>query len=100
MADFIPQIVKYRGPLSQLLKKNPPPWDSKHTSAVQKLKELSETLPPLQIPGDGHRVLQTDASDKQWGAVLFEELQGKRAPCGYKSGSFTEAPSRRAASIN
>lgn len=27
MVDFIPYIVKYRGPLSQLLKKNPPLWD-------------------------------------------------------------------------
>lgn len=91
MADFIPHIVKYRGPLSQLLKKNPPPWDQNHTTAVRKLKELSTALPPLQILGDGHRILQTDASHKQWGAVLFKELQGKRTPCGYKSGSFSEA---------
>lgn len=91
MADFIPNIVKYRGPLSQLLKKSPPPWDQNHSTAVRKLTQLSANLPPLQIPRDGHCILQTDASDKQWGAVLFEELQGVRKPCGYKSGSFTEA---------
>lgn len=80
MADFIPHIVTYQGPLSLLLKKNPSPWDQNHTNVVKKLKELSTALPPLKVPGDGHRILQTDASHKQWGAVLFEELHGKK-PC-------------------
>lgn len=74
MVGFIPHIVKYRGPLSLLLKKNPPLWDQNHTNAVRKLKELSTALPPLQIPRYGHHILQTDANHKQWRAVLFEEL--------------------------
>nr|KJB44085.1 hypothetical protein B456_007G235600 [Gossypium raimondii] len=35
--------------------------------------------------------LQTDASDKYWGAILFEEENGKRRLYGYKSGRFTDA---------
>ncbi len=51
-----------------------------------------QTLPPLQIPSDGKRILQTDASDKYWGAVLLEEdTHGKRQICGYKSGSFSDS---------
>ena len=88
MSDFIPKISKYRNSLAQLLKKSPPEWDSVHTEAVQQLKKLAEKLPPLQIPGTGKRILQTDASDEYWAAALFEELDGKRNICGYKSGAF------------
>ena len=52
------------------------------------MKRLSEKLPPLQIPGPGKRILQTDASDEYWAAALFEEIDGKRNICGYKSGAF------------
>ena len=64
MSDFIPKVSRYRNCLAQLLKKSPPEWNSAHTEAVQQLKRLSEKLPPLQIPGLGKRVLQTDASDE------------------------------------
>ena len=33
-------------------------------------------------------VLQTDASDEYWATALFEEIDGKRNICGYKSGAF------------
>ncbi|KAL4281917.1 hypothetical protein GQ457_03G000800 [Hibiscus cannabinus] len=33
----------------------------------------------------------TDASDKYWGAILFEEKNKKRYLCGYKSGRFSDA---------
>ena len=71
-----------------MLKKSPPEWNSTHTEAVQQLKRLSEKLSPLQIPGPGKRILQTDASDEYWVAALFEEIDGKRNICGYKSGAF------------
>ena len=32
--------------------------------------------------------MQTDASDEYWAATLFEEVEGKRSICGYKSGAF------------
>ncbi|KAK9032330.1 hypothetical protein V6N11_056601 [Hibiscus sabdariffa] len=43
------------------------------------------------IPSDGKRILQTNASDKYWGAILFEEKDKKRHLCGYKSGRFSDA---------
>ena len=52
------------------------------------MKRLSEKLPPLQILRPGKRILQTDASDEYWAAALFEEIDGKRNICGYKSGAF------------
>ena len=70
------------------MKNNPPKWDSTHTKAVQQLKKLAEKLPPLQILETGKRILQTDAIDEYWAAALFEELDGKRNICGYKSGAF------------
>ncbi|KAG8492316.1 hypothetical protein CXB51_009828 [Gossypium anomalum] len=89
--DFIPKVSKYTNPLRKLLKKDPPPWSSSQTKALQRLKELSQDLPHLKIPSDGKRILQTDANDKYWGAILFEETDGKRYLCGYKSGRFSDA---------
>ena len=71
MSDFTPKISRYRNCLAQLLKKSPPEWNSAHTEAVQQLKRLSKKLPPLQIPGPGKRILQTNASDEYWAAALF-----------------------------
>ncbi|ESQ39621.1 hypothetical protein EUTSA_v10001178mg, partial [Eutrema salsugineum] len=53
-------------PLQKMLTKNPPTWATKQTEA-------------------------TDASDKYWGAILFEEINGKRQICGYKSGRFKDS---------
>ena len=47
MSDFIQKISKYKNCLAQLLKKNPPEWDSTHTEAVQQLKKFAEKLPQL-----------------------------------------------------
>ena len=47
MFDFIPKISKYRNCLTQLLKKNPPEWNSLHMEAIQQLKKLAEKLPPF-----------------------------------------------------
>ncbi|KAK8518958.1 hypothetical protein V6N12_012193 [Hibiscus sabdariffa] len=74
-----------------MLKKDPPPWSKTQTMVVRVLKEKLQQLPPLQIPLDGKRILQTDASDKYWGAILFEERDGKRHICGSKSERFSEA---------
>ena len=38
-------------------------------------------------------ILQTDASDHYWGALLLEESEGNRRVCGYKSGQFNDAQS-------
>ncbi|KAL4319493.1 hypothetical protein GQ457_18G015440 [Hibiscus cannabinus] len=91
LRDFIPKISKYTNPLRKMLKKDPPQWSDTQTKAVKILKDKLQQLPPLKIPSDGKRVLQTDASDKYWGAILFEEKDKKRQLCGYKSGRFTDA---------
>ena len=88
MSDLIPKISRYRNCLARLLKKNSPKWNSVHTKTVQQLQRLVEKLPPLQIPRPGKRILQIDASDEYWVAALFEEIDGKRNICRYKSGAF------------
>lgn len=47
-----------------MLKKDPLPWSTTQTNAVKTLKEKLQQLPPLQIPSEGKRILETDASDK------------------------------------
>ncbi|CAE6074580.1 unnamed protein product [Arabidopsis arenosa] len=89
MSEFIHGLAKHRSILSAQLKKNAPTWDKKCTEAVKELKRISKTLPALKIPSKGKRILQTDASDFYWEAVLLEEDEkGKRHICGYKSGVF------------
>ncbi|KAK9032984.1 hypothetical protein V6N11_018026 [Hibiscus sabdariffa] len=91
LRDFVPKISKYTNPLRKMLKKEPPRWSTAQSKAIKTLKEILQKLPPLQIPSDGKRILQTDASDKYWGAILFEEKDKKRHLYGYKSGRFSDA---------
>jgi len=86
--DFIPNISHYTSKLSKMLKKNAPPWGTEQTEAVRALKEVAKNPPPLKIPGEGKRILQTDASDHYWGVVLIEEVEGQRFYCGHASGQF------------
>ncbi|KAK0573432.1 hypothetical protein LWI29_007951 [Acer saccharum] len=89
--DFIPHVSHYTSVLSTLLKKSPPPWSSSHTEAIIKLKEISQSPPTLTIPSSGQLVLQTNASDIFWGAVLIEDREGQRRYCGHASGKFKDA---------
>ena len=88
MSDFIPKLSPTVKPLRAMLKKDAPTWGTAQSDAVRKLKSLVPTLPPLQIPSTGKRILQTDASDSHWSAILLEEVNGTRHVCGYKSGQF------------
>ncbi|XP_043714649.1 uncharacterized protein LOC122663007 [Telopea speciosissima] len=89
MTEFLPHQIQFTSPLHRLLRKDPPPWSLDHTKAIQALKQLAQHLPTLQIPSTGLRILQSDASDTQWGAVLLEETPNKkRRVCGYRSGAF------------
>ncbi|XP_028798734.1 uncharacterized protein LOC114754141 [Neltuma alba] len=91
LRDFIPHVSNHTSQLSKLLKKNPPAWGTEQTSAVKTLKRIAQQPPPLKIPDKGLRILQTDASDDFWGAVLIEEIDGKRFYCGHASGQFKES---------
>ncbi|XP_048229558.1 uncharacterized protein LOC125370028 [Ricinus communis] len=72
-----------------MLKKDPHPWGTEQTTAVQRLKELAHNPPPFTIPSTGNLILQTDASDHAWGAILLENLNNKEQLCGYASGQFS-----------
>jgi hypothetical protein len=56
-----------------MLKKTAPSWGLAQTKAIQTLKVLCEKPLPLHIPSTGHRILQIDASDEFWGALLLED---------------------------
>ncbi|GJY92739.1 putative reverse transcriptase domain, viral movement protein [Tanacetum coccineum] len=90
MADFLPKLSHHTALLFPMLKKNPPQWTSRQTEAVKAIKCLAEKMPPLKIPASAEkRILQTDASDECWGAVLLvQDNNNKRHVCGYKSGTF------------
>ncbi|KAK8982972.1 hypothetical protein V6N11_054957 [Hibiscus sabdariffa] len=64
LRDFVPKISKYTNPLRKMLKKNPPQWSMTQSKAIKTLKDILQHLPPLKIPSDGKRILQTNASDK------------------------------------
>ncbi|KAH9717087.1 hypothetical protein KPL71_021694 [Citrus sinensis] len=84
--DFIPHVDHYTHHLSALLKKKPPKWNADHTIVVTTLKQIAQNPPPLKLITDGKRILQTDASDESWGAILLEELNDKEHFIAYASG--------------
>ncbi|KAH9780642.1 hypothetical protein KPL71_008153 [Citrus sinensis] len=84
--DFIPHVDHYTHHLSALLKKKPPEWNADHTIAVTTLKQIAQNSPPLKLITDGQRILQTDASDESWGAILLEDLNNKEHFIAYASG--------------
>ncbi|KAH9765512.1 hypothetical protein KPL70_001895 [Citrus sinensis] len=88
--DFIPHVDHYTHHLSALLKKKPPEWNADHTFAVTTLKQIAQNPPPLKLIADGKRILQTDASDESWGAILLEEINGKENFIAYASGHFSD----------
>lgn len=61
--DFLPRLAKYTSPLSQMLKKKPPPWGTMQTESIKALNKIAQTPYVLKIPGNGKIILQTDASD-------------------------------------
>ncbi|KAH9734715.1 hypothetical protein KPL71_017473 [Citrus sinensis] len=88
--DFIPHVDHYTHHLSVLLKKKPPEWNADHTIAVTTLKQIAQNPPPLKLITDGKCILQTDASDESWGAILLEELNDKEHFIAYASGHFSD----------
>ncbi|KAH9752189.1 hypothetical protein KPL71_014605 [Citrus sinensis] len=83
--DFLPHVDHHTHHLSALLKKQPPEWNADHTAAVTTLKQISQNPPPLKLITDGKRILQTNASDESWGAILLEELNDKEHFIAYAS---------------
>ncbi|KAH9769553.1 hypothetical protein KPL71_012045 [Citrus sinensis] len=89
--DFIPKVAIHTSQLSRMLKKQCPPWGPTQTEAVKQLKVIAQSPPPLRIPTSGQRILQTDASDDYWSAILLEEINGVRHFCAHASEQFKDS---------
>ena len=61
---FIPKLSIIIKPLSDMIKKESHSWTSLQTEAIRQLKKKMISLPTLEIPSDGKRILQIDASDQ------------------------------------
>nr|GEV87331.1 putative reverse transcriptase domain, viral movement protein [Tanacetum cinerariifolium] len=92
LSKFYSLVTKYEIMLSEKKMEvgNPPQRTSRQTEAVKAIKSLGEKMPPLKIPASSEkRILQTDANDECWGAILLvQDNNNKRHVCGYKSGTF------------
>ena len=77
--------------LLKMLKKSAPSWGPSQTAVVQHLKKITQHPFPLKIRTKGQCILQTDASDEYWGAILLEKIDGKKSYCAYASGQFKES---------
>lgn len=93
---FIPNLAQLINPLQKLFrKKNPFLWKKALTQAVQHLKSITQTLPKLQMPIEGEPlILEIDASELYWGAVLKKQKDNQEYICRYTSGTFTDTESR------
>ncbi|KAH9704988.1 hypothetical protein KPL70_011694 [Citrus sinensis] len=77
--------------LSRMLRKQCPPWGPAQTEAVQQLKMIAQSPPPLRISTTRQCILQTNASDDYWSAILLEEINGIRHFCARASGQFKDS---------
>lgn len=86
---YIPRLSEKTAPIRQHLHYS---WSSEATKAVQLLKAECQHLPKLKPPGNGFLILQIDAYDDFWAAVLFERKgEGENFEevlCAYVSGEF------------
>ncbi|KAH9320191.1 hypothetical protein KI387_021960, partial [Taxus chinensis] len=64
--------------LNKRLKKNSPAWSHEMTSAIQRIKKQVLDLPPMSLPGPGIKIIECDASDQYWGAVLKEKCEDQK----------------------
>ncbi|KAH9769368.1 Endonuclease [Citrus sinensis] len=60
------------------------------TEAIKQLKKIAQSPPPLRIPTTGQRILQTDASDDFWSAILLEKIGDSESYCAHASGQFKD----------
>ena len=74
-----------------MLKKTAPLWGLDQTEAVKQLKKIAQSPPSLKIPTTGQRILQTDASDDFWSAILLEKIGDSESYCAHASGQFKDS---------
>ncbi|KAH9792715.1 hypothetical protein KPL71_004244 [Citrus sinensis] len=90
-AGFWQLVAIHTSQLSRMLKQQCPPWGPAQTEAVQQLKVIAQSPPPLRIPTTGQRILQTDASDDYWSVILLEEINGVRHFCAHANRQFKDS---------
>ncbi|KAH9792543.1 hypothetical protein KPL71_004164 [Citrus sinensis] len=73
-----PVVTIHTSQLSRMLKKQCPPWGPTQTEAVKQLKVIAQSPSPLRIPTSGQHILETDANDDYWSAILLEDINGVR----------------------
>ncbi|KAH9296716.1 hypothetical protein KI387_000566, partial [Taxus chinensis] len=61
--------------LNKRLKKEAPSWTQEMTQAVQRIKKQVRELPAMSLPGPGKKIIECDASEQFWGAVLKEKAE-------------------------
>ncbi len=91
--SFIKNLAELRKPLQQKLStKIPWTWDQKDSQYVQYIKTKLQHLPTLIMPLEGDSmILETDASENIWSAILKCVKDGKEVICKYTSGTFKNA---------
>ena len=52
---------------------------------------IAQSPHPLRIPTSEQRILQTDANDDYWSAILLEDINGVRHFCAHASGQFKDS---------
>jgi len=71
-----------------LRKNNTKGWSDYHTQIVKNVKEECKNLPQLRLLElEDNLIMQTDASNKVWLAVLKTDLN---EICGYHGGTFSQ----------
>ena len=90
---YIPMYAHLASPLYQLKKKDAKfTWSNACEDAFQEIKQKLCNAPVLKIPDmDKPFVVQTDASDVAMGAVLLQEVEGKRHVVAYASQKFSQS---------
>jgi len=80
-----------RKPLQQKLKKEVSwTWTPSDSKIVQNFKKMCKNLPVLNLPNEeDDLILETDASNEHWSAVL--KIKEGEKLCKYCSGSFNKA---------
>jgi hypothetical protein len=81
VSHFYKDCAKDRKIMNDRLKKDPMPWTEAHTEAVRKIKSKVRHLPILHVASDElFKIVESDASDQGWGAVLKQVKAGRSKP--------------------
>ncbi|KAH9734952.1 hypothetical protein KPL71_017573 [Citrus sinensis] len=86
---FLPQRIQMKAIKQMFHLQEKMPLHQRLSQQKRKIYPIAQNLPPLKLITDGKRILQTDASDELWGAILLEEINEKENFIAYASGQFS-----------